>query len=730
MQDSELLRAYVSAKSEVAFDELVKRYMNLVHSAARRQVGDDQIAREVSQEVFCLLVKKAAALTDRASLAGWLYQTTLYTAARTMRAEWRRRSREKDAAIMNEPETQESRIWLQLEPLLDEGLKQLNETDRLAVLLRFFQNQSTSELASVLGVSEPAAKMRVTRALEKLRIFFGKRGVACSSVVIASLLSQRAVQAAPEVLAGRHILNLASQSVSFSPLEMAVLTMNTKTKIAAICGLAGLLIGGAIVVRPLIVPKTEPLADQSASDSNIPVTRTELLRGLKSPSDPQRELDRLLYHLKIALHNTPDANQHVYPPNEVTDVILRFPASQHEAVFRSLKEAAADANPEVRYRAISAMKMLGADTPGMVPFLWDTLKTAAGSKESSMTAQLALNSLQFGGSTNFVNPPGLLTSADTHSLLEVMSSLQGNSAQTIANNSVYRQIAGVIAQFVENDAEGKCLSQVEKYLDDPNPNLRLEIACILAKREAGSNPRILDELIVGLQNADQTLSVRALGTLESLGSEAKPVLEDLLSFADNATGDLKTIALQAVGKIEPDLRQPGSEVDLALTARETEERWKQAYESKTLSLQELQTSLAEPSHSSQAAIRLGEMGSAAVTAVPNMIDALDFNVVNRDLIMQEIYRIDPNACIEQFDSSVMDEAFKKVAASDTLTPDEFGVFNSLTLKTGDQWTKGEIVKFSNQLAASNEPAWRLFINNLTTTYPDLAATLRMRSSRH
>ena len=77
----------------------------------------------------------------------------------------------------------------------------LGEKDRNAIVLRFFENKNLREVGAALGASEDAAKMRVNRALEKLRKFFTKRGVTLSAAAIAGAVSANSVQAAPAALA-------------------------------------------------------------------------------------------------------------------------------------------------------------------------------------------------------------------------------------------------------------------------------------------------------------------------------------------------------------------------------------------------------------------------------------------------------------------------------------------------------------------------------------------------
>lgn len=202
MDDMALLREYAASNSEAAFAELVSRRLNFVYSAALRQVNDPHLAGEITQVVFIILARKAGRIPDQTVLTGWLFKTGRFVALAEMRDAAKRRQREREASMQSDNEsTEASRLWEQMSPVLDEALAALGEKDRLAVLLRFFENRSLMEIGSHLGTGEDTARKRVSRALEKLRRYLSRRGVVSTTAIIAGTISAHSVQAAPGALA-------------------------------------------------------------------------------------------------------------------------------------------------------------------------------------------------------------------------------------------------------------------------------------------------------------------------------------------------------------------------------------------------------------------------------------------------------------------------------------------------------------------------------------------------
>ena len=207
--DTELLYNYARDGSESAFAELVNRYLPLVYVACTGELGNDPLAEDAAQDVFLLLSRKAPTLSSKVALAGWLFTAARLTAKNVRRSESRRRNQElrvieamradldhRDSS--HSPETSEADLL----PLVNDALAALPSQDRDAVLLRFFQEKSFRETGEQIGISEEAAKKRVARAIEKMRVYLLRRGAPVAVAALAALLAPQATRAAvPEYLA-------------------------------------------------------------------------------------------------------------------------------------------------------------------------------------------------------------------------------------------------------------------------------------------------------------------------------------------------------------------------------------------------------------------------------------------------------------------------------------------------------------------------------------------------
>jgi RNA polymerase sigma factor (sigma-70 family) len=238
--DAELLSRYAAEQSEAAFAELTGRHVDLVYSAALRLVnGDVHSAQDVTQQVFTEVARQAQRLARHPALVGWLYTTTRLMALRMNRTDQRRQAREQEVNMMNELLHDDSppADWNQLRPVIEDAMHELDDQDRHAVLLRFFQNKSLNEVGAALNLTENAARMRVDRALDKLRGKLARRGITTTAAALALAVSANAVQAAPvafaatlsaAALAGGAVqastLITATQTIAMTTLQKTIVT--------------------------------------------------------------------------------------------------------------------------------------------------------------------------------------------------------------------------------------------------------------------------------------------------------------------------------------------------------------------------------------------------------------------------------------------------------------------------------------------------------------------------
>jgi RNA polymerase sigma factor (sigma-70 family) len=249
LEDMQLLETYARTGSEAAFSTLVNRHIDWVYSICLRGVRDRHLAEDVTQAVFLLLSQKAAAMNPETILRGWLFKTARFAVSDALKKRSRARKHHERVAMMTPDPVQgeEEQAWEGVAPVLEEAVSMLNDNDRHAVLLRFYEGKSLAEVGQKLGISEEAAKKRVARAVEKLRAFMGREGLSITALLLIGLLMTNAAQAAPAHL-GLSVAKACAGSKAASGMATAIATGARKGMLGATGRLMAALVGGILIL--------------------------------------------------------------------------------------------------------------------------------------------------------------------------------------------------------------------------------------------------------------------------------------------------------------------------------------------------------------------------------------------------------------------------------------------------------------------------------------------------
>jgi RNA polymerase sigma factor (sigma-70 family) len=255
LSDQQLLQAYAEEKSEDAFRAIVDRHARWIFAAAFRQLGDRQMAEDTVQIVFVLLARRSHKMPTHQKLSGWLFNTLGYTMKNLRRASRSRQMHEQLAALERSNVTEPSARVNDLGTHLDAAVASLGQADRSAIVLRFYQDRSFGEIAETLGITEIAARKRVSRGTEKLRKRFEKLGARPGPDAAAlSVAAVGGLEHAPAALA-QSAANVALAAKAGAAIPATILTATKGT--AYLMAVAKIKISAAIMLICLLaIPAT------------------------------------------------------------------------------------------------------------------------------------------------------------------------------------------------------------------------------------------------------------------------------------------------------------------------------------------------------------------------------------------------------------------------------------------------------------------------------------------
>lgn len=179
-EDAEDIRlmGLVSAGQSDAFEQLVERHQRLVVGTVARMLGNNSDAEDIAQQVFVRVWKNTSRYVPRARFTTWLLTIT----RNLVFNELRRRSRHSQVPLQTEVDEEErplkdertlapdaSLLEQELQQAIEAAIASLPETQRMAVVLRRYEQLSYEEIAEILEQSVSAVKSLLFRARTELR---------------------------------------------------------------------------------------------------------------------------------------------------------------------------------------------------------------------------------------------------------------------------------------------------------------------------------------------------------------------------------------------------------------------------------------------------------------------------------------------------------------------------------------------------------------------------------
>lgn len=185
-REEKLLVARAKKGEMQAFEEIVTAYERRVYLLAFRSCGNEQDARDVSQEVFLRVYRSIDGFRGESRLSTWIYRITMNicidfarrqsTAPQTtaLEGEEERGIAFPDSNPAHQPEAMADASVLREE--IQVALEALSQEHRTIVLLRDVYGLRYDEIAEQLQITEGTVKSRLARARKNLREILLSRG--------------------------------------------------------------------------------------------------------------------------------------------------------------------------------------------------------------------------------------------------------------------------------------------------------------------------------------------------------------------------------------------------------------------------------------------------------------------------------------------------------------------------------------------------------------------------
>jgi len=236
--DDELLSRFVSNNDEAALCVIIHRHSPMVWGVCRRFLRHRVDAEDAFQSTFIVLIQKAARLSDRGSLANWLFGVARQIAIRIRAMSIRRMSREKTIFECPEPAAKETGLWHEFWPIVDEELAGLPANYRQLIVLCDMEGLTRKEVARQLQIPEGTVAGRLARARTLLSQRLLRRGIVIVSGALALLLVQSVAQSAPPAIP-LPVRSQTTRRISRNSSNLAAFTMTVVMFAAIVLAISG-----------------------------------------------------------------------------------------------------------------------------------------------------------------------------------------------------------------------------------------------------------------------------------------------------------------------------------------------------------------------------------------------------------------------------------------------------------------------------------------------------------
>jgi RNA polymerase sigma factor (sigma-70 family) len=313
--DAELLSRFVQARDEAAFELLLWRHAAMVLHVCRRLLREDEAAADAFQATFLIFVRKAASISRREALGGWLYRVAYHTALKAREQKFRRQSVEQEASRLDVPVPEaDAAEQREIQRLICEEVNRLPARYRTPIVACFFEGKTHEEAAHQLGWPRGTVASRLARARELLRRRLVRRGVALSAGALASTLPVPTSQAALTGLiqVTLQTLNEVAAGAVVSPriaaLAEGALTAMYRKQLKTVMAvlILGLLSGAGAIL--LASPRDKPEPPRAAAE---PKKVTDATKEIEEANKLAHNMAQSRLNLrKLALAFMHDADAH------------------------------------------------------------------------------------------------------------------------------------------------------------------------------------------------------------------------------------------------------------------------------------------------------------------------------------------------------------------------------------------------------------------------------------